>query len=286
MTRYRLVVLDLDGTLLTDDKRITPRTAAAIRAGRERGVRFVLATARPFCSARPYAASLGLEGPLVCYNGALVRAAASAETVLARPLPPGTAAEMAAFCQERGLYMKVFGDDVFYVREPTDETVRYAPRYGVPFRAVGDLAAFLARQALAPYSFVVHAAPERVPALKAEMEARWAGRIAGDCPNEHAIHFTDARASKLAAVRMLAAGWGIAPEEVMAVGNGGNDLDVLLWAGLGVAVANSPAELLARADRVTASNNDEGVALALERYLLAGEAASAEPDVPAQRGLG
>lgn len=267
MSRFRLVVLDMDGTLLTDRKEITPRTAAAIRAGMARGVRFLLATARPWCSTRPFAEALGLDTPLICFNGALVREAGGGARLADRPIDAGTAAEMAAFCRERGLYVKVFGDDILYVEEATEETRRYSPRYRVPFREVGDMAAFIAGSGLSPYAFVVHSRAEEIPVLREEMEARWAGSVAGDCPNEHAIHFTDARASKLAAVRALAKGWGIGAEETLAVGNGGNDLDVIRWAGLGVAVANSPAEVLAGADAVTASNDEEGVAVALERYL-------------------
>lgn len=277
MARYRMVVLDMDGTLLTDDHEITPRTVAAVRARLQHGLRFVLATARPYCSARPFAVALGLQTPLVGYNGAQVRDPVQGQTLAAHPLPTDTAAEMAAFCQERGLYMKVYGNDVFYVQETTEETVRYSSRYGVPFVAVGDMAAFLRRTSLAPYSFVVHSPPEGRDAVKEEMEARWAGRIAGDCPNAHAIHVTNARASKLAGVQALASQWGIAAEEVLVIGNGGNDLDLILWAGRGIAMANSPEELRLQADNVTASNNAEGVAAALEQHLPIGSEAEPRP---------
>lgn len=266
-SRFRLAVLDMDGTLLTEAKEITPRTAAAVRAAAEQGVRIVLATARPHCSARPYAEALGLDTPVVCYNGALVRHP-SGRTLAAHPIPASTASAMAAFCRERDLYVKVFGDDFFCVATPTAETLRYSPRYGVPFRAVGDVAAYIAREGFAPFSFVVHAPPEEIPALKDEMERRWAGAVTGDCPNEHAIHFTAAGVSKLAAVRGLAQAWGIAPDQALAVGDGGNDLDLLLWAGLGIAMANAPGEVRARAAHVTASNDEEGVALALETFVL------------------
>lgn len=263
---YRLVALDMDGTLLTDSMEITPRTANAIRSGMERGVRFVLATARPFCSARPFAEALGLETPLVCCNGALVYDGLG-KVLDARPIASDAAAEMASFCQERGLYMKVYDGGVFYVQEPTQETLKYSPRYGIPYEAVGDMASFIAKKALSPCAFVVHAKPGEIPSLKAEMERLWAGRAVGDCPNDHAIHFTDARASKLAAIQSIAGEWGIPREEVLAVGNGGNDREMILWAGFGVAMANSVDGLRELADHVAASNNEEGVAEVLERHL-------------------
>ncbi len=265
---FRLVVLDMDGTLLTDKKTITPRTKIAIQKALQRGVKVVLATARPFCSARPFAEDLGLNTPLVCYNGALVRNMPDGELASQTPIPTAISAEMARFCQQRGLYMKVFGDDIFHVQTETEETLRYSPRYGVPYKAVGNMPEFIENRGLEPYSFVVHGHPEEIPGLKQEMEVLWSGEIIGDCPNEHAIHFTSSRTSKLEVVRNLAERWDISPEETLAIGNGGNDLGVILWAGLGIAVANSPDDLLAKADRVTASNNDEGVALALEEHLL------------------
>lgn len=263
---YRLVALDMDGTLLTDALEITPRTAAAIRRGMERGARFVLATARPHCSARPFAEALGLATPLVCCNGAVVYDG-QGRVLDARPIASDAAVEMASFCQERGLYMKVYDEGVFYVQETTAETRKYSPRYGIPFAAVGDMAAFIAREGLSPCAFVVHARPEEIPALKAEMEGLWAGRAVGDCPNEHAIHFTDVRASKKAAVQAIAGEWGIAKEEVLAIGNGGNDRELIRWAGFGVAMSNSVDGLREQADHVTASNNEDGVAEVLEQYL-------------------
>lgn len=266
----RLVALDMDGTLLTDDMDLTERTAACIRAAGERGVGFVLATGRPYCSARPYALRLGLDLPLVCYNGALVRDAASDTVRLSRPIPPAVAAEIAAFFRDAGLYCKVYAGDVLHVCEPTDETRYFTQVYGVPARAVGDLAAALSAGAVAaPSMMVVHAArPEAVPDLREELLRRWPGRIDAFRPNRHGLDIVSAGTSKGDALRRLAAGWGIPADAVLAVGNAGNDLDMLAWAGLGVAVANATEELLARADHVVADNNHEGVAEAIERFVL------------------
>lgn len=268
MSRFQLVVLDMDGTLLNDKKEYTPRAAAAIKAGMERGVRFVLATARPYCSARVYAERLGIETPLVLFNGALMKEAVSGKTLYDEPLQSDVALELAAFCQERGLYMKVYGENVLNVEKATDETHKYSTSHFVPFEEVGDMQAFLRSSGLRPYSFAVHTEPDRVAGLKAEIERRWAGRVAADRPNAHAIHIAPGHVSKGATVRMLAESWGIPAERVLAIGDGGNDLEVIKWAGLGIAVSNATEELLAHADEVTASNKEDGAALALEKYLL------------------
>lgn len=264
--RIRMVAVDLDGTLLTDRKEIGPRSAAALRAAAAAGVRVVLASARPACSARPYAASLGLDTPLVCYNGALVKERRGG-VLLSRPLPAETVADLAAFCAAGRLYAKVFLDDLFVVALATEETPRYAAAYRVPYREAGDLSAWAGRERPEVFSFVIHARPEDLEGLRHRLEGRFAGRIACHCPNEHAIHVSAPEASKLAAVAFLARGRGIAPAEVLAIGDGANDLELIRWAGVGVAVANAAPELRAAADWVSAANDAEGVGLAMERYL-------------------
>lgn len=267
---FRLVALDMDGTLLTDDLELTEHTSACIRAASARGVRFVLATGRPYCSARPYALRLGMDLPMICYNGALVREAASPTALVNRPMASGVASEMAAFFQDAGLYFKVYAEDILHVCAPTDETRYFSRVYGVPTREVGDLAEALATGAVVAPSMMVVRAPreEDVPVLREELLMRWAGWIDAFCPTRHGLDIVSAGTSKGEALKRLAAAWGIEAAAVMAVGNGGNDLDMLMWAGLGVAVANASEELLSRADRVVPDNNHEGVAEAIERFIL------------------
>lgn len=259
----------MDGTLLTDRMEITERTARCIREGLARGVRFVLATGRPFGSARPYALSLGLDLPIISYNGALVRDAVSGVQRGFRPIQRAAASEVAAYLEAGGFYTKVYAGDLLYVQEPTDETRWFAEAYGIQYRAVGSLPRFLAAGDLAeePAMLVVHADPERVASLMGEVE----GVEPGVCcyrPNAHAIDIVGAGTSKGRAVQDLAEGWGIPADRVLAVGNAGNDRDMLAFAGMGVAVANAQPDLLAMADWVTADNNSEGVAAALERFVL------------------
>lgn len=277
----RLVALDMDGTLLTDGMDLTERTVACIRAASARGVRFVLATGRPYCSVHPYALRLGVDLPLICYNGALVREAASPAALLSRPIPPAVAAEMAAFFQEAGLYFKVYAEDVLHVCEPTDETRWFSQVYGVATRVVGDLAGALSTGAVGAPSMMVVRAPleEEVPALREELLRRWPGRIDAFRPTRHGLDIVSAGTSKGRALRWLAAEWGIGAEAVMAVGNAGNDVDMVAWAGRGVAVANATEELLARADHVVADNNHEGVAEAIERFVLGNDPAQ-NPPIP------
>lgn len=278
LPRFRLVALDMDGTLLDDRLQVSPRNAQAIRAGLAAGVRFVLATGRPFRSARPYAQALGLDVPLICYNGAVVREAISGAGHLLQPIPRGVAAAVAGFLEERGLYVKVYAGDVLYVSEPSAETLWFSEAYGIPYEVVGALAPFLAgapggegpRCPEPPAMMVMRAEPPAVTALAAELRARWGAEIACYRPSPWGIDIVRRGVSKGRALARLAAAWGIDRREVLAVGNADNDLEMIAWAGCGVAVANASPELVAAADWVTADNNSDGVALALERFVLDG----------------
>ncbi len=277
LPRYRLVALDMDGTLLDDRFEVSERNARAIRAGLAAGVRFVLATGRPYRSARPYALALGLDVPIICYNGAVVREAFSGADRLFQPIPRAVAAAVAGFLEERGLYVKVYAGDTLFVSRPTEETVWFSQAYGIPYEAVGALAPFLAGEGGGgeggacpepPAMMVMRADPPAVPALAAELRARWADHIACYSPNPWGIDIVRRGVSKGQALARLAGEWGIDRSEVLAVGNAGNDLDMITWAGCGVAVANATPELRAAACWVTAGNNEDGVALALERFVL------------------
>lgn len=270
---FRLLAIDLDGTLLDDKFRVSARTREAVRLAAAAGVRVVLATGRPFLSARPYAVALGLDLPLICYNGALVQEALSRRRWLFRPLPAEVAVEVAAFLESEGHYVKVYLDEMMFVAEATPDTEWFSRHYGVPYRCVGRLSAFLRRVAAEGrepppmlVGFVGEDAAGR--ALVGRLRDRWAGRAECYRPSPWAVDVVAAGASKGAALAHLASLWGVGPGETMAVGNAGNDVEMMRWAGLGVAVANATEEARAAAAAVVADNNHDGVAEAIERFVL------------------
>lgn len=273
--RLRLVIMDMDGTLLERHRRVADDTAAVIRRAAARGVRFVLASARAPCSALPFHRGLGLDTPLCCFNGALVRTDAG-ETWVADPLPVETAARLADWCGERGLYAKVFGDDVFFVGSATGETASYSASYLVPFAEVGDLAGFIRRVGLAPFAFVVHTAPGLVRRLEEEVRSRFAGAVSCHVPNDHALHLSSPRSSKLTAACLIAGRLGVAQRECLAVGDGDNDVELIRWAGVGAAVGNASPVLAAAADYVAEARESAGVAEVLRRFLAPPEEPPAE----------
>jgi Cof subfamily protein (haloacid dehalogenase superfamily) len=258
----RLVASDLDGTLLRGDLTVSERTRAAIHDARRAGLTFVAVTGRPPRSVRILNERIGLEGIAICANGALVydldsggvqdQTPLAAEVALRivrglRKVAPGV-----AFAWED---VQGFSCEPTWARDPMTPTQRVG--FGDPLELV------------------------RVPLLKVlarhsdldfDQLAERARRVTGDeaivtWSTRQVIELSAAGVTKAYALERVCARLGVDPAQVIAIGDMPNDLTMLAWAGQSVAVANADAEVLAAVDEVTASNEDDGVALILERLL-------------------
>lgn len=272
-SRIRLVAIDLDGTALDGEMRIGRAAAACIREARGRGVGVTLASGRPFPSLRPYAEELNLRLPLVCLNGAELRDPLTGEVLERRSIPSGTAVPVVSHLIGEGLAPRVYVDDVLYLSQLAPEIEEFLRACGIECRRVGDLTGFLAAGPGGhgyggPEMIVVHGRPARMAALAHEIRTRWGGSVSCRRANEHVADIVSRGTSKGRALRSLSARLGIPAASVMAIGDGANDLDMVIWAGLGVAVGNATGELRSRADWVCRGERDEGVAEALRTFVL------------------
>lgn len=264
----RLVAVDLDGTLLTGEQRISPRARAAVAGLERRGVAVVLCTGRPPRSAKAYAAELGLTHPFITYNGAAVYHPGSDRVRVRHHLDAAVAVEalarlraafpglMAAVESEHGWYLdpEMYRRRIAEARLGPDEPTAVGPaeRY-----LDGDVIKLLVRgeRAAGP----AHAAELAEAVADLPLQRTWsAGPL---------LELLDPRADKRAALAEVCRERGIDRREVAAFGDQRNDLEMLRWAGWGVAVANASAEVRAAADAVTLSNDDDGVAAVLEGWL-------------------
>jgi len=263
LSQVRLVLTDLDETLLTDDKQVTPRTMAAIRRLEEEGVRVALCTGRAVEATRPIAESLGLHH-LVCCNGALVRN--SAAVLAEQTMPPEVTAELAHFFGSHGVVYYLMTPEGFYVSE-INEAVNRASQmrgYAPPLLQPGQEYT-RAHKVMAP-----GAGP-----LFAKTQSHF-GHLAHIIYHPDYLEIAPEGIDKSWGARRLAAHLDVPQHEVMAFGDALNDVELLAWAGVGVAVANAMEETRRAADFVTLSNNEEGVAEVLERVLRAREAGEDE----------
>ncbi|MDI3538053.1 MAG: hypothetical protein PWP12_365 [Bacillota bacterium] len=261
---YRFLALDLDDTLLNDKGHISPRNSAAIRAAQARGVVVTLATGRMYRSARVFAEELGVVVPLITYNGALVKDNAG-RVYLDRPLPLTAARIALNVARKHDVHVNLFLDDELYVDRDDEWTERYRRSSGVNPHFVSDLEDVLTR---APNKVLFIAEPERLQSLRPELTARLGSEARVTSSKPTFLEIIHPEVSKRSGIEYLLAFFGICPEEAVAVGDNYNDLEMIDLAGLGVAMGNAPPEVKAKADYITASNTEDGVAQVIEKFIL------------------
>jgi Cof subfamily protein (haloacid dehalogenase superfamily) len=249
LRRPSLVASDLDGTLLPDDGVFPGALGASVAALRDAGVPFVVCTGRMLASARQVVADLGLrDGPIVCYQGALVADLSTGEWLLHRPLPPAEAAAVVRFAHACKRHINAFIDDRLFADQNDEWARRYAAFARVECTFVADLAELVARQA--PSKLLITADSEDVERILPEMQHRWRDTLYVTRSLRHHIEINRAGANKSAALEFLCELMGATSERTVACGDSFNDIDMLTWASLGVAMAEGPGEVLAAADLV------------------------------------
>lgn len=265
MPGYKLIAVDLDDTLLNDRLEVTPRTRLALGQAHGAGVVITLATGRMYRSALPFTLDLGIEVPIITYQGALVKNACSGEVLLERLVPLDRAREVLAEGYEAGVHINLYLDDTLFVDSITPEGAGYAELAGVEMHPVGNLLAFLDRE---PAKILFIAEPDLLDGLRDRLRAKFADSLYITKSKPRYLEFMHPGATKGRALEALAEKLGCAASEVMAIGDSYNDLDMFRYAGMAVAMGNAPGEVKERAGYVTDTNNCDGVAKALEELVL------------------
>ena len=260
---YKLVALDLDDTLLLDDQTLEPEARDLILQLQDRGIEFIIATGRTYSAAIGYVRELEISTPVVCHNGAYVRQPGG-DVVSHDPIPLELARKILRYCEEQGLEICVYIEDSLYFRRRNRLTHSYESTSGIQGRATEN---FLSEEIESPPSkmLILEDDERRQKYYLEELKEFYQKRLNITTSKPEFIEIISGGVDKSRALQEIAAGMGIEFEDVLAVGNGFNDLGMLKWAGLGIAVDNAPAGVREGADRITASNEKAGVARVLKR---------------------
>lgn len=264
MSDIKLIALDLDETLLRTDLIISPRAKEAIGRAVEGGTAVTLATGRMFSAALPYALELGLDLPLITYQGALVKYASGNE-VYHRPLTQELARDLVEFLLPYGYHLNLYINDELYMLKDSPEGQRYAAMARVPVHLVDNLAEVLSE---GPSKLLVIAESEKLDSLIQDMSGPFSKRANITKSRSNFLEITHPEATKGRALAGLAKNMGLETSQVMAIGDSLNDLDMIKYAGLGVAMENAVQELKDNAQYITRKNDDDGVAEAIEKMVL------------------
>ncbi|WP_206811137.1 Cof-type HAD-IIB family hydrolase [Paradesulfitobacterium ferrireducens] len=263
----RLVAMDLDDTLLRDDWTISSRTVKAIQAAREQGVNLTIATGRMTISAKPYAEQLGVDVPVITYHGALISQALSGEIFFRKVIPSALAAELLNRIEQQGLYAQVYLRDRVMVQKVTEWTQEYERIASVNIEEA-DLAAVLAAEPEGVEKILIIDEEARLDAFAPVLRESFGRDIHVTKSKPFFLELINAEVNKGVALAALARKFGVKQEEVMAVGDSLNDVEMITYAGLGVAMGNARPEVRKIADVITGTNEEDGVAQAIERYVL------------------
>lgn len=263
--KYKLIAVDLDDTLLSDDLSISQINRQAIACAVSKGVKVTISTGRMFRSTLPYVEQLKIDIPVITYQGALIKNAYLQEVMLARPLPLDVSMEIIEESRKHGVHIQVYlGDDYFF-----DKHNGYSKMYydlsGIEGKAVKSLEDFLTE---APLKILIMDSPETISYLTGLYSEKFKNKAEITISKSNYLEFTNIDASKGSALKYLADSLGIKRDEVIAVGDGYNDISMIKYAGLGVAMSNAPDDVKMHADYVTCSNEENGVAFVIEKFLL------------------
>jgi Cof subfamily protein (haloacid dehalogenase superfamily) len=270
MEALKLFATDLDGTVLIDRGpagcHATERTKAALRALQASGVTVCLASGRMHESMRSIANEMGLKGPIISYNGAML-CDGDDKLLMSRTLDPGLAGEIVALAEERDLPLNYYHGGVLYARRIQPWWDLYHGRTSSPMRAVESLRAMAGSS---PYKLLIVSDAGHIRALRDELQPRFAARCRLLITADEYLEFIPLDVDKGHALAFLAGHLGLQAGQVAAAGDGWNDLGMLQWAGTGIAMADGRAELMAVADAVVDGPDQDGLARYIEeQYLFA-----------------
>ncbi len=263
-TRYRLAAIDLDETLVAHDGSISPRNVQAVRDLREAGVMCVIASGRMHEATLRFAEALDLDGPVISYNGAMIRDRTTGDTWRHVTVPAEPAAEIVRFCADNGHHLNYYLDDHLYVAEIGHWARFYQNHTGSRMEAIGDLTTL---DGTHPTKMILIDEPEVADRLFGVMSYRYADSLYLTRTNPEYLEFMAPGCDKGEALRVLAARLGVSREETLAFGDGGNDLPMMRAAGFSIAMGSGKEAVRDAASWVAPAFEQDGFAEAVAALL-------------------
>ncbi|MDD3704826.1 MAG: Cof-type HAD-IIB family hydrolase [Clostridiaceae bacterium] len=270
--KYKMLVTDMDYTLLNKEKQVSERNREALKRAVEKGVHMVVATGRIYTSARIYAKLLRLSTPIIASNGAIIKDAS--KTVFRDILNQDTVREMLRLCHKYGAYCHFFTENTIYSEKLINVSLRYTEwnKYmgeedQVKIRIVDDGEEIIeAAKSEVLKAVVFDDDDDKIQKLREGIIET--GIVSVSQSMKHNLEVMNKGVTKGNAVRILAQMYGINREEIIAIGDNENDISMIEYAGLGIAMGNAEESLKRVANHITGDYQEDGVAEAIEQFIL------------------
>lgn len=272
---YKLICLDMDGTLLNDKKKISDRNKETIKKAHDKGIKVAISTGRVFASAHYYSELLGIKAPIIASNGAYIREKDRDEVIYESCLERETC-EKILKVMEKYNFLKYFNTcNEIIADKPFPKANIYRimneelPDYmKVNLKVVEDLHEILNQEYESRIIKFISISEDYEKLNKAKKEVEEIGGLEVVRSSLNNFEVMNKGCSKGRAVEILAEFYNIKKEEVICIGDSENDLSMIKYAGMGVAMGNADDEIKEIANYITDTNNNDGVAKAIEKFVL------------------
>ena len=264
---YRMIVLDLDDTLLRDDQTISPRTKEALMKAQEMGVKVVLASGRPTFGMESIADELSLSqygSYILSFNGGKIINCKTREEIFSSTLSPEEIHGLYDISRREGVHIHTYVDNEIVTEDDNEFTRIESELTGLPIKLVDSFKEAISEPVVK--SLMVYD-PERLQVVEALLQDELSEKFSVMRSKPYFLEFTELGVDKGTSLKQLIDACGIKQEEVIAIGDSFNDLAMIEFAGLGVAMGNAHDDIKAIANHVTDTNMNDGVAKVLEEFV-------------------
>lgn len=262
----KLLVTDLDGTLVVKGQAVSQRNREAIRFAAEHGVTVAIATGRMYRAALPIAKTLSLDAPIIAYNGAMIRTV-NGEILYQNNLPTEAVTPVVEFCRQQDWHLQLYVNDELFYAVTNELSKIYETNQKVHGTSVGWMGMLSRKENVTKLLCVSPTAEESARRLRL-LNDKFGDKLTCMLSHPRYVEMINPAVSKAAAMFWLADKLCIAKENIFAIGDSGNDLPMLQAAHTGIAMGNAAPEIQKAADVVVATCEDDGFARAVYDIVL------------------
>ncbi|SHK11624.1 hypothetical protein SAMN02745975_03682 [Geosporobacter subterraneus DSM 17957] len=271
---YKLIVTDMDGTLLNSSGEVSVENQKMFKMLHDQGVHVAVATGRIYTSARVFAKYLGLKTPIIACNGAIVKDLKDNRIIYENHLSREDCIKVVEICRKYDLYYHFYSQETFYTEKLDRGSLKYSEwnktlkeEDRIDIRIIKDAYEIIKTEADRVYKFQIVSDDMDILA-RARKELESIDTISASKSWHNNVEIMNKGVSKGEAVRNLAESLGVKQEEVICFGDNENDISMLQYAGLGIAMGNADEIVKEHANYITLSNDADGVAAAIKKFVL------------------
>lgn len=265
----RLIATDLDDTLLNSHHEVTERTANALKRAMDAGVMVSLSSGRMNEAMTPFAKRLGVNAPMILFNGALIYDHREDRTLFSNTIPAETARQVAKMLEDMGVYVQIYPGKGYYCNRKCEHTYAYEKQIGVIATELGMPVSEWMQGDMV--KMLAISDPETNTRVQAQLQEAFPKGVHFMKSKAHFLEIVAEGIDKGRSLKALGEMLGLQRDEIMAFGDGQNDATMIGYAGWGVAMDNAVDECKANARIIAPGNNDDGVAQIIEQFLAEGK---------------